>query len=618
MKLDPASLSRAVDISYGKFAHFRRARSAMMASMVGRFYRADRTIGSSDKAAPINLLYQAASTMIPNLVFSDPRAKVSTDLLQYRDYAELLGLAIDQTVRKIKLRDTLRSVIMDAIFMAGFVKTGLAVGDEVLMFEGSQVPIGRPYAERVDPDDMILDPMARVWDEQAFIGNRYRVDADYVAQLGVMDADALMKLASRYEQGQNKSNVEEISGDRSSEYSDIARYVDLVDIYVPREKMVFTLPYQQGSAPDAFLATSEYVGPDSGPYHMLAFTPVSDNLLPVAPAGIWYDLHVLGNRIARKLARQAEGMKRVLAYQGEAIDDAERISEAEDGEAIRVEDVDKIKEVNYGGASDDSYKWMQWVKGAFSEQAGSLELLQGENTNAPTATQAEMLNANASVRLSDMQNTVYNLTADVMDDIKFWVHTDPLTSLPLAKRGPGGETQQVFSPDIKVGDWQDYHLRTKPYSMTRADPATQVRRRLEFATNVIPAAAQAFQMLGPGFKVGAFLHRMAVEVGLDDADEWLDDAAFQSFVIAQAMAQTGDPGKANQYAAQQVPGVMPPGAGVPPQQPGQPGMNPGQPAPMMRGPQGGISPATEQAAAQQETAGKAQASTRALAMMRGQ
>jgi hypothetical protein len=124
-----------------------------------------------------------------------------------------------------------------------------------------------------------------------------------------------MKLASRYEAG-GLGGAEKLSGDKSSEYTDIARYVDLVDLYLPREGLICTLPYQQGATADKFLAQSEYVGPDSGPYHMLAFTPVSDNILPVAPVSIWYDLHVLGNRIARKLARQADASKRVLAYEG--------------------------------------------------------------------------------------------------------------------------------------------------------------------------------------------------------------------------------------------------------------------------------------------------------------
>jgi hypothetical protein len=609
MKIDPGSLSKAVDQSFDKFHHFRQARMTMMAQFSGRFYRANK-LPEDGKASPLNLMYQAVSTLVPNLVFNDPRAKITTPLLAYRDYAELLTLAVDSTVQKLKLRDTLRKTIVDAIFMAGFIKTGLAVGDEVLRHDGADLALGRPYIERVSPDDIVLDPMARDWDEQSFIGNRYRVDVDHLLEMGIMDPAKVEKLADRYEQ--KNAGAESISGDVSDKFREIARYVDLVDIYLPREGLVCTIPYEKGVAATEFLHQAEYAGPSGGPYHMLAFSPISDNLLPVAPAGIWFDLHTLGNRIARKLARQAERGKRVLAYQGDAIEDAQRIADAEDGEGVKVEDVDKIKEVNYGGATEDSYEWMRWVKGAFSEAAGSIELLQGVNTNSPTATQAEMLQANSSVRLGDMQSVVSNFAGAAMDDVKFLLHTDPLIELPLARRVRGQEQQAYLTPEARVGDWADYALVTKPYSMTRSDPALMVRRRLEFASNVIPAAAQAFQMLGPGFKVGPFLKRMATEVGLEDADEWLDDIAFQEWVQVQAMMNVGDPGKAAQFAAQ-PPGMM---NGVP-----QPGTTqPNQPVPTARGPAGGISPGTEQASAQQETAGELQGaypSARALAMNRG-
>jgi hypothetical protein len=102
MKIDPKSLSKAVDISFAKFSHFRKARLLMMSQMVGRFYKSGKVhaAGSIDegKSAPINLLYQAASTLVPNLVYNDPKVKINTPLIAYRDYAELLGLAVDHTV----------------------------------------------------------------------------------------------------------------------------------------------------------------------------------------------------------------------------------------------------------------------------------------------------------------------------------------------------------------------------------------------------------------------------------------------------------------------------------------------------------------------------------------
>jgi hypothetical protein len=49
---------------------------------------------------------------------------------------------------------------------------------------------------------------------------------------------------------------------------------------------------------------------------------------------------------------------------------------------------------------------------AFSEQAGNIEC-SGAGFRRQHATQAEMLQANGSVRLSDMQGSVYHFAADV-------------------------------------------------------------------------------------------------------------------------------------------------------------------------------------------------------------
>lgn len=604
MRLTPQNLSKATEASFHKFAHFRNARLKFLSQMVGRFYKqAAIPTDESRKAAPINLLYSAVGTLIPNLVYANPKARTTTNLLAYRDYADLLGLGLDYTIEKIKLRETIRKAILDAIFMAGFVKTGLAAGEEYLAIEDATVEIGRPFADRIDPDDIVLDPLAKDWREQKMIGNRYRVDVDVLADTGLYDADELMKLSDR--DANLEAQAAKMSGDESSFLSDVARHVDLVDIYIPRDKIIATIPYMPGGGiADKFLRIAEYAGPDEGPYHMLGFTPVSDNILPVAPAGIWYDLHILGNRIARKLARQAERLKQIVAYEHSAGEDMQQIIDADDGETVKVDDVDKIKEVQFGGAAKESYEWMSWVKTHFSEQAGSIDTLGGQGDTAPTLGQAEMLQANSSVRLADMQNMVYQFTSDITKNIGFYLHTDPLIELPLAKRVNGSETQVYLTPEARVGDWYDFNIEVKPYSMARMDPNTSVRRKLEFATNVIPAAAQAMALMGPGFLVGPFLKRMAQEVGIDDADEFINDAAFQQWVLQKAMMDTGDPGKA------QSTGMMPPGMPMPGQ------VQPNQPVPTATGPNGGVSPTQETNAARQETSGEIQGSTKSMAAQR--
>lgn len=595
MKIEPQTVSKAVNASFGKFDHFRKARGRFLSQMVGRFYSNTKMGDKEDKrASPLNLLHSAVTTLVPNLVYNEPKAKVRTDILIYRQYAETLELATNFLVNRIDLRMTLRKAIYDAVFMAGFVKTGIASGDQFLTLDGVNVEIGQPFAERVDPDDIVLDPWARDWDEQSFVGNRFRANLDDLIDTGLYEPDELMRLAKSYDD--RKRSASRLSGDVAGEFTEIQRYVDLCEIYFPREQVVVTLPYyEQGGKADNFLRIADYNGPDSGPYHMLGFTPVSDNLLPVAPASIWYDLHILGNRIARKLARQAERLKRVVAYVGEAQEDMNAVAEADDGETVRVTDVNQMKELTFGGAAPDSYQWMEWVKRAFSEQSGNSDLLSGTDTNSPTLGQAEILQANTSVRLGDMQGMVYEFAAKLTRDLGFFLHTDPLIDLPLVKRQAGVDTQVFYTPEMREGTFFDYTFKVQPYSMARPDPNQAVRRKLEFASSVIPAATQAAMMLGPGFNVGAFLKSMAREVQLEEADEWLNDPQIQQWIMQkiQMAMMTGDPGKAGQGAAPA------PGTPMP--------FNPQQPVPTATGPQGGISPETEQNMAQQEASGESQA-----------
>jgi hypothetical protein len=597
MKINPINVSRAVNVSCSKFDHFRRARGRFLSQMTGRFYSKMFPGSEEDrKAAPLNLLYGAVTTLVPNLVYNDPHFAVRTDVLPYRQYGDILGLAINHLSKRIGLRSTLRKVITDALFMAGFMKTGIASSEEFITIEGVDVQIGQPYAERIDPDDMVLDPMARDWEEQAFMGHRFRVSMDDLMASGLYDEKVVQKLSSRYDSmDPGDGPAEKIIGDKSAQrFQEINRYVDLVEVYFPQEKVVVTLPYRRGDQQDAFLRVVDYEGPYRGQYHMLGFTYVPDNVLPVAPAGIWYDLHILGNRIARKLSRQAERLKQVLAYQGSAVEDANSIAESDDGETVRVDDINAIKEVKYGGTSNDAYTYMEWISKKFSEQAGNTDLLQGTSASAPTATQSEMLQANTNVRLSDMQALVYQFTGEVGGDLAFYLHTDPLIELPLARRVNGQDEQVVLSPDVRQGDWLDFHVHVEPFSMARQDPNTAVRRKLEFATNVIPAAAQAAQMLGPGFKIGEFLLRIAKDVGIEDADQFMNTPEFTAWTMMQMSQKMGvNPSKAAPYMQQ----AQPPGPS-----PAPPAMNPGQPNPAQMGPNGGISPQQEGNSAVQQAA----------------
>jgi hypothetical protein len=607
-------LGRAVELGFERMKVARDARYKFLAQYVGPFYSKSKGDANSDerKASPINLMYQAVTTMVPNLVYNDPRVTVQTEVLGYRQYADILGLACNHVLRKIHFRNTLRKTITDALFMAGFIKTGIAASDQTLDLDGKGYMLGEPFAERVDPDDMVIDPMARDWDEMSFVGNRFRMARADLLNSGLYDNDALAKLQSRYgSSGQTPNEASGLSGDKQvlNAYGEVAEYVDLVEVYVPDSGVIVTLPFGANSDYTKPLRVVEYEGPECGPYHMLGFAYVPDNVLPVAPASIWYWLNVMGNRIARKIGRQAERMKRVLAYDASAAEDVQNIIDADDGETIRVDNIEGIKEVGFGGTTDEAYEYMTWVEGQFSKQAANLDLLAGAAADQNTLGQSEILQNNGQVRLQDMQALVYAFTGDVVNDVAFFLHTDPLIDLPLTRR-VGGEDQQVrYTPEMREGAWLDYNLTIRPFSMARVDPNTQARRVMEFISTGIPALAQAFQLLGPAFNIEGAVGLVMRQLGIDEADQIINSQQLQQQIALRVMlmAQGGvEPdGKAAQFP-NVMPGVQP--GGMPPQTPG--GGRPQQPNPRQMGPTGGVSPAQEKNSQRQARSAPAQAEQR--------
>ncbi len=614
-EIDPRKLMEAVKVGFDKMRHHRKVRIRILSQYVGRFYqRTMQDARMDNKAFPVNLMHKAITTMVPNLVYSEPKARISTNFMAYREYAEVLALATNHLSYEINLRHTLRQTITDAIITAGWIKTGLGSSAQTIDLDGVEHDPGQPYADRVDPDDMTIDPFARTLEEAYFIGNRFRISKPALLESGLLKSEDVEKLGSRFDYP-DWSEASKLSNSHDSlsymsANNGLVEYVDLVEVYLPNELKIVTIPYdptggssygESGKSP--ILREVEYEGPERGPYHMLGFAFAPDNIMPIAPAQIWYDLHMMANRVARKIARQNDRQKKILAYEASAWEDAADIIDADDGESIRVDDVDAIKEVDFGGAAEDGYQYMEWAERHFSDIAMNIDLLAGSGSNEATATQAEIVQANTSVRLSDMQNLVYNFTGDAMRDMMFFLHTDPLIELPLVKRSKGHDEQVHYTPEMREGDWMDYNLKVIPYSMARQDPNVRTRRLLEFTGNGIPALGVAFQTLGPAFNMEAAVNLLGREMGIDELDQIINSEALQQ--MTQRMQQLLEQGiPLDAKAMKMITNPLSSGvAGVMENPETQ--MNPGQPNPRATM-QSGITPDQERNARAQETAGELQ------------
>jgi hypothetical protein len=337
--------------------------------------------------------------------------------------------------------------------------------------------------------------------------------------------------------------------------------VDLREVWVPAAKAVVTLPAGQ-SVYDDYLRIEDYDGPDEGMFTYLALTPpLPNNPLPIAPVGIWYDLHVAANKMAKKIMEQAERQKDILGYKPANADDAQEVVDAGDGEAIGIQDPEAMKVMSFGGQQQSNEAHLQQLAYWFNLASGNTDQLGGVRSDANTATQANILQGNASVRVEDMRDLVYIGTQKIQRKLAWYLHTDPLIALPLIKRKPipartvmspmgpilippkMEEQQVILSPDARQGEFLDFHFEIESKSMSRMDPAQRLQKALLFAAKVLPSAAQAAmvcQQMQVPFSFAKFVIRMAKELDIEWMDEVFYDPEFQA-QVQNLMAQSPKP-----------------------------------------------------------------------------
>lgn len=476
----PARLAAAAAAANERMKPFRRNRLAFLKQYAGPHYapRAEAAGAGPGGPEPLNLIYSLASVLLPHLVACNPRAQISTTAPSLASQAEVFSLAWNYLARQIDLARSLRTVVTDALFGAGIMKTGLgaAAGGEL----GDN---GAPFADPVDLDDYFIDPAARSRPGARFEGNRYRVPLEHLMDSGLYDPKAAASVLPLYRDRQERaSGIAGPEGDGDP----LGRYVELVDLWLADENVVVTLPADV-EEPAGFLRQVQWYGSDRGPYEMLGFHWVSGNPLPVPPMALVFDLHVMINKVARKLGRQADRQKDLVLFDDRAADEATRIRDASDGEMVGVQSVDRYRQVSFGGPNEDGYRHLGFLFEQFSRIGGNVDLLGGLQPQSDTLGQDEMLFTNATARIDDMRLEVYEFTKHVGAKLAWYLWHDPLVELPLVGRG---ESPVTFSAAQRAGRFMDYHFDIEPYSMSPDSPTRRYRRTLEWIDHVVVPTAK--------------------------------------------------------------------------------------------------------------------------------
>jgi hypothetical protein len=534
-----SKFANAVKEGFDRNKRFRKARAMFIKEYVGKYYTAEYGLVGEE---PINLIFNTIRALVPNLVMKNPTNEITTEFVPYRDYAFLLSKALDLLDEKQDLKLTLRRGIVDALFLLGIFKTGLAEGGKILNFGDIQVDEGQIFTDTVDFDDFVFDSSCRSLDKAAYIGDCNRVSRQILLDDTEYDHDLVMRLPrSKHPDAERKVSALTQGNLSNQEIYELQDYVDVVELFVPGIEALITIPDPRQAIFENYLAAREYYGPQNGPYTFLALTqPVPGNPLPVPAVGVWYDLHIMANRMMSKVMDQAGRQKDIAIYDPAGADEAEDVRTSEDGDAI-AGNPDTVKVVSFGGQNQKNEAVLSQLQVWYNYMAGNPDQMAGLASQAETATQAQILQGNANITIQDMRDIIDDCSAEINKKQAWYLHTDPLLDQMLSIRKPGGEQIQLhLTPEQRRGDFFNYTFKTKSKSMRRLDPAVRAKRIIDFGTNTLQSvmmSAQVAMQMGLPFNVQEALTDIAEELGiLDEVQDWFYDPTFmQRMQIMMAM-----------------------------------------------------------------------------------
>jgi hypothetical protein len=382
--------------------------------------------GNAPRKNPVNFMKMVLDTFTQHLTGNLPRYLISTKQTRLKASALDIETRTNYLTKKLNLQREFRKCAKDAMFLIGIIKTGICStpthwDDDV----------GQVFAKRLSFDDWVMDTFAREYEECDLCGNRYLMRLDEVREELSFDKQVRHEVEPQPRTSYNEQGDTKVStlgpGTADLQDADLYDTVPMWDVWLPREHLVVTITadrtYSVGDV-SRVLRVVEWDGPETGPYHLLGFNDVPDNIMPLSPASLTYDNNEAYNRVFRKIVNQAERQKTFLPFRGTNEEDARRATNCADGESVMMNG-EVMKEVSLGGPNNLVAGWLLALKQILEFQNNNFSMLGGLASQSPTAEQDKMLNQNAGVAVGDMVHAMTEFARQVGEDIAWYEMTNP-------------------------------------------------------------------------------------------------------------------------------------------------------------------------------------------------
>ena len=466
---------------------------------------------------PINFLSMYVSIISHSLIANSPRVQLSTFNEKAKPVVSAMNLWANPEIERMGLSEHLKRWVIDSIYGMAVMKVGIATPSESEK-SGWRMTVGQPYAIAIDLDDWVMDPNARSLDQLAWCGHRSRLPIAALRNSKLYDAVKRKKITPNLDRQYNQPGDERISmlGRQfiSGELEEAYEYVDVWEVYLPMERVTLTMVSDDGDTPNVseksdLLEIKNYIGPEGGPYHFLnLMPPVSGNAMPKGPIQDLIDMDEAMNGMLQKLINQARRQKSLLGSKGDADGDIGRITQAMDGEAIRLDHPDKLTPIEFGGPNQNNQQFTSYLWEFLNKLGGNVEMLGGLGAQSRTATQDKMLNANSSASIQAMQQAVVSGTSKVLESLCWYWHHHPQYTMdgyqPIT--GLPNPIKRTVNPQMRQQvKFEDIGLKVDPYSLQFQTPEQKLAFINQTVSQVIIPMMPMMQQQGISFDVNQYL-----------------------------------------------------------------------------------------------------------------
>lgn len=520
--IDVAKLCAAVQRARLVLRKPREIRMEITRQYVGSNYSEE----GASLSVPANMVAMYSTIVGHKLVANNPRALLTTDDRRIKPVVESMMAWVNRQIVKTNLVETLQRAVFDSLFSLGIIKVALADPGQAATL-GWQLKAGEPFAEVVDLDDFVYDVHARRFDQCSFMGHRYRIPLKAANEIYGKKADLSPSEDAMFNQ-EGDERISVISRTTLAGQDEFEEMVDLWEFYLPRHRLIVTLRDSDvtgaGGEP---LEVKPWLGPTTGPYHILAMNYVPGNAMPKGPLQDLIDLHLTINRTLRQLIKQAARQKSLTLVAKGADADGTRVMESNDGDMPRVENPENVLPAEFGGPNQLNFQFFVAMKDLFSWLSGNLDILGGLSPQSKTATQDKMLQENSSATISDMQSRAVAHAASVVKALCWYWYHDPNTVMTTTYSLPGmpqvTAEQKVYPSGpgemARNHDFEAMSISVDPYSMQYRSPGQRLQEINQIVQTIIAPLMPVLQQQGVQFDIQSYLAKIAK---LGDQPDLLD------------------------------------------------------------------------------------------------